>query len=287
MARPSRLPADGGALDAADKRLSGVFFRLQLGLLGECLLSLPGCCFGCPSFLFPAMLLLAHLADPSALPRAPLLATLAALAALWFAALGRASTSLLLALFSPASILISPAAGGAALALAGGRGAPAACFFLTCWFCGEMPVLVLKKLAARRRPVACEARHIGEDVVAAASAKRLQCLVQLLRRDPNASFPSGDVSGATSFAFCLVRCAECPRLALACVLLSATGRMYWQAHHLLDCFVGAALTLPVCLLLEWLQGDPFQSLWWHPVGAILLVIALVKVLGSTPAPSRR
>ena len=70
------------------------------------------------------------------------------------------------------------------------------------------------------------------------------------------------------------------------MLLSACGRMYWQAHHLFDCLAGAALTLPVCLLLEWLLGGALQALWWHPVVAVVLLIVFVKVLGTVPAPDK-
>ena len=46
----SRFPVDGGLIDRLDKRLSAPLFRLQLGLAGEALLSLPGCFFGMPGF---------------------------------------------------------------------------------------------------------------------------------------------------------------------------------------------------------------------------------------------
>jgi len=131
----------------------------------------------------------------------------------------------------------------------------------------------------------CPAQDIGEATVAAGAAKRLAAIGRMLRRDHNASFPSGDVSGAVSFAYSLTRCAGYPRIGLCCVLLSASGRMYWQAHHLLDCIVGAAITLPVCSLLELLLGGALQTKWWHPAGAITLVIVLVKVLKSAPAPA--
>ena len=60
--------------------------------------------------------------------------------------------------------------------------------------------------------------------------------------------------------------------------------MYWQAHHLFDCLTGVALTLPICLLLELLLGGALNTLWWHPVCAVVILIILVKALGTVPAP---
>lgn len=99
-------------------------------------------------------------------------------------------------------------------------------------------------------------------------------------QDPNAAFPSGDVGGAVSVAYALIRCGGDCRLALACVVLSAFGRLYWQAHHLLDVLAGALISLVTCMALELLlqhrgdQGSAISVAWWHP--AIALIVLFVQ-----------
>jgi hypothetical protein len=113
----------------------------------------------------------------------------------------------------------------------------AAAFHLVAWCAAVAPVLVLKHTTQRRRPVTCEAEHVGAEVLRASERKRLANICAMLRSgDANAAFPSGDVAGSVTFAYPIWRCAEesgsppaLRLLAVACVCLSATGRMYWCA----------------------------------------------------------
>ena len=118
-----------------------------------------------------------------------------------------------------------------------------------------------------------------------APGKRLTVITGKLQHDSNASFPSGDVVGATCFALALRRGpgACCAPAAAACVLLSAFGRMYWQAHHLLDVLVGGALAAGTCQALELLLGGASAAQWWHLGLAQLLVLVLAKALRAIPA----
>ena len=55
-----------------------------------------------------------------------------------------------------------------------------------------------------------------------------------------ASFPSGDAAGAAAFAVSAFWLSMNP-LWLLCAPLSAFGRMYFHAHHLLDVSVGVGI----------------------------------------------
>lgn len=43
--------------------------------------------------------------------------------------------------------------------------------------------------------------------------------------------------------------------------------------------------MPICLLVEWQQGGVLQCIWWHPVVAVALIAAMVKLLHIAPAPA--
>lgn len=147
--RSSRFPADGSKVDLLDKRASSFLFCARIGLVGECLLSIPGCWFGCPIFLLFFMLLLAYEDDAIGVHFWLLIGSFSVLVSLWYTSLFHPSTKVAIMLYSPFSILLSPILGGALLTFAGNRSMASAYFFITCWFCGEVPILVLKKLAVR------------------------------------------------------------------------------------------------------------------------------------------
>ena len=238
----SRWPRDGSALDLLDKRLSRPVFTLRLHRTLEAALAFPGCLFGMLAFGSPAALLLA-LATSGGGTRAAWLVTallLLAVVGTWAAVLFRL-TGLHRArtLYSPPTVLITPwlALGllrDDALGLAGGG---ASCLYLVTWFACIAPILLIKALTGRRRPLACATEHVGEACVGALARKEPCAIVLMLRRDANASFPSGDVAGAVCFAYGLwggggggaLGVLGAPA-AVACVLLAALGRMYWQAR---------------------------------------------------------
>lgn len=289
----SNWPKDGSVIDRIDKRLSAPIFRLQLGIVLEWILSVPGCFFGMPAALLvsPALIACGVGGCSSAPPHAIglLAAATAAILVVWI----RFNNSTLqdgppLVLFRPTAVVVAPALGTALAHLVADAGVPLAAgsFHLTAWYLGIIPVLLLKQSTRRRRPVACEPQHIGAKAIAAAPAKRLANIPAKLRRaDPNAAFPSGDVGGAMSVAYVLLKCGGGAATAVGCVLLSAFGRMYWQAHHALDVFVGAVVSLLTCLALDAIvranEGTPPSSnysshavvscpraAWWHPLLAL-------------------
>jgi len=321
----STWPLDGGSLDRLDKSISSPFFRLQIGALAEALLSVPGCCFGAPAFLsiLPSALGCAlqadHCAGAPAGARACLGITTIIILGAWArlvsqppAKADEAATKrqrgdakgvglatmqgLAKLLYHPALVLLAPLAGTALLArLADAEGRAAGSFFLLGWFVAISPVIELKKWAHRRRPLASDARHLGERAAAALPRKAIQNIPTMIRSfDSNASFPSGDVAGAVAFAYPLVRCGS-PSLGLACLLLSVLGRLYWHAHHALDVLVGGTLSLTVVLGLERALsacaaspdhaaycaglggaapgGFPGAALW-HPALGFLLLVGL-------------
>ena len=97
-------------------------------------------------------------------------------------------------------------------------------------------------------------------------AKKLPRIARSLRAsDPNASFPSGDVAGAT--AFCLALLPTHPGVAGACVAFSAFGRLFYHAHHVVDVACGALITVAAHFALGAAGIEPASTLWWTPIAA--------------------
>lgn len=281
----SLWPADGSLIDRIDKRLSTPLLRLQLGLPLEVCLSFPGCVFGMASVL--AIL-------PSAIGAActgggPLhnahtytaLAIGAALLLLWSLVLA-GSEKLAMVLFSMRACVVAPAVGMWLVEANPAFDAAArarAHLLLVAWFAALMPVLVLKSVTRRRRPVVCTAEHVGEATVAAAARKRLRVITRLLSRDSNAAFPSGDALGALVFGYFLWSCGY-RRAAAACAAGSCAGRVYWHAHHALDVSVGAAIGLCTSAALDRALGG---GATWKMAALAQFACALTAVLCGTHA----
>lgn len=272
----SRWPADGSALDSLDKLCSGPVHQLQIGLLLEAFLSVPGCFFGMPLMLLVSPSLIAMLvgnydaASHALASSAGLVVfnSVTAMLGLWWwvhsTADARASAQRMTRMYSPALFMLAPLGGTLLLSqleFAAPIAAAAGNLHLTTWFASILPIIELKRLARRRRPAASEPRHIGEATAAAGRAKALCAIPAMLRSgDPNTSFPSGDVAGAASVAYSLWRCGGSPTTAFACIGFSALGRLYWQAHHLLDVVCGAAISLAVCAAVDLvISGGPSAS----------------------------
>lgn len=315
----SAFPVDGSALDKLDKRLSTPIFRLRIGIVLEVLSSVPGCFFGMPAFHIASPVLAALLCGgkptTEAGPWLVFLACTGLLLSLWFAAQASSPIDrrLFKILYSPISLIAAPAVGCSLLEVllpSDANAKSAAYFHLVGWYLSIMWVLHLKARYPRRRPAVCE--DIRD------YSKSLSNIVAMLRSgDPGAAFPSGDVAGSVTFAYPVLRCwsvaaagaaASSPALpgaAIACVLLSAFGRMYFLAHHALDVTVGALLAASVCAAVD-VTLSPFSRLaalpastagstsctcevhtpWWHAVAALALLAVFAKVTnakGAAPA----
>lgn len=294
-AAPSRFPKDGSALDLLDKQVSGPIFRLQLGVVLECLLSVPGCAFGMPAFhtIAPTIMAFVLSAGNISAPMDALVGfgiTAAALLAFWAYIHFKGSSGLMHHLHGTAALLVSPAIGMTLLlriAETDARARNSGLLYLILWYLSILPVLTLKSVAGRRRPVASDPKHIGDEAVAAAARKALSHIPAMHKEgDANSSFPSGDVAGVVAFAYPLLRCSGASSwqllIASTCIGLSAFGRMYFQAHHLMDVTMGGACALLTGLLFEYATtgfvGDvctvPRQ--WWEPAVAFALLVVWAK-----------
>jgi membrane-associated phospholipid phosphatase len=98
-------------------------------------------------------------------------------------------------------------------------------------------------------------------------------------------------------AYAIGACGGSLPLAASLVALSAFGRLYWLAHHLMDVSCGAMLSLAVCLLLDTLLRHAPQldgvvesaatlahapptcppTFWWHAPLGLLTLIAQQKL----------
>ncbi|KAJ1456195.1 hypothetical protein M885DRAFT_518352 [Pelagophyceae sp. CCMP2097] len=233
---PSGWPRSGSLLDRVDRRLSAPFFDLpSLGAM-EVFVSVPGNCFGQPAWLFPVSPVALAAASEGAsfklIAAAALLA--AAHGALWFVAVSDGGQPRLFRLlYHKVWVYAGPAASLLALRAAPQHARAAAGFFVAAWFAGIVPVLVLKSAAQRPRP--CATRP--------APNRYFEIIARTLRdHDAHQSLPSGDCAGAAIFAVALALFHGAPKLGTACVFASAFGRLYYQAHHLLDVALGALIS---------------------------------------------
>lgn len=287
-AAASRWPRDGEALDLLDKRASAPVFRLCLPAPLELVLSVPGCFFGMPAAGAPAALMLALLAGgegnwPTAawiwtwLLGGAMLSVHMTLLFGWDERRPAATTALAAkTVYSVASVVCAPLVAVASAYLLGLPGGGAANAYLLIWHAAIGPVLALKQAARRRRPVAA-VHHPGGDL----PVRALGAIGSIVSHDANASFPSGDAAGAVAFALPLWRCAGLWKAAVACVILSCCGRLYWHAHHLLDVVVGCLIAFAASLAVEASmtgRGGVCDAAWWHPIIAQIAVLATVKAL---------
>lgn len=186
----SRFPADGGRLDLLDKAISAPFFRLLLGLPAEALLSVPGCFFGMPLFGLPGALLQA-LAAADAVPLqawAVFAALFGAVLCVWFAFLAQRpgqprAKQLAHILYGKHTVLGAPLLAICVLRTLQLPTAGSAHFFLLSWYVAITPVLVVKALTKRRRPLASSAEALGASVASATgqSPGLLACTQPALR----------------------------------------------------------------------------------------------------------
>ena len=178
------------------------------------------------------------------------------------------------------ALLLSPSVGVALLlqvAESDVRARNSGLLYLVLWYLSIVPVLTLKSVAGRRRPVASDPKHIGDEAAAAAGCKALSKIPAMHKAgDGNSSFPSGDVAVWRSPTRCFV--APGPRSASSrCVRLHrAVG--FWPdvlpGAPLLDVTIGGLCAALMGLLFEFvstgLVGDvcTMPRQWWEPAAAL-------------------
>eukprot|EP00937_MAST-01D_sp_MAST-1D-sp2_P002946 g2946.t1 len=270
--------------DRLDKSISMPLFVLELGWW-EYPLSVPGHWFGVPCFALGTLPIVhSALAVPHALCSAAAVVLCCVSLAVWFRALHRSRTcgaAAMHTIYLPGGPrwgkLVFLAAPHAALVLCRlTGGVPAlrvAAFVQTSWFLTQAVVAFLKSTVKRPRPVA--SASLAKRLRGGRVARIFPELQSFLRSasESRQSFPSGDVAGACSWALSglvAVRAvaaaggggggAQAQALELlllllggGCTMLSALGRVYFHAHHLLDTAAGAAVAYAAGVVV---QGVP-------------------------------
>uniref|UniRef100_A0A7S4F3E6 Phosphatidic acid phosphatase type 2/haloperoxidase domain-containing protein n=2 Tax=Chrysotila carterae TaxID=13221 RepID=A0A7S4F3E6_CHRCT len=304
-AASSLWPADGGFIDRVDKQVSQPIFRLGFGRHAELLLSFPGCFFGMPAFMALSTPIVAMSVDPEAArldgPAMAVFCVLCVfLAGVWTCVTTGRNVAWAPPLYSSKTVFAAPLLG--TLLTRAITESPcsrsAANFHLLAWFTAIILVLQLKRLSSRRRPSVCAA-----EVEAAVKHKSLPALLRLFSRDGNGSFPSGDVTGAVCFAFPIWTgtafrtttrlsssfllfplSSTTSALASICVILSALGRVYWLAHHVLDVVVAAVVAIAVNASLHTGLADESGrctiTAVWAPLLPLAALLVQMKLLPS-------
>ena len=225
MRRRDRIHNTWIQMDHIDKMLSAVLFNLQIGMRAELILSVPGCAFGMPAALVLLGALLLRPLNPHILLLCTALST--ALGLLWSRLLfGDKGSRLNPAtafrlLYSHYFALAAPLLVNLT-AYATKTDAHAANYYFLTWLISIAIALPIKKASQRPRPIVSK---LGPNREAIVAPKALKIIQKILMRDVYGSFPSGDVTGATSFGFVLWRCYDLPACAMGCIMLSASGRM--------------------------------------------------------------
>lgn len=105
-------------------------------------------------------------------------------------------------------------------------------------------------------------------------------------RSARASFPSGDSAGAATMAVsCMLVTGRWEWALLA--VLSAGGRMFFHAHHLLDVLAGCAVGAGCTLGLHAALGDAWELCGWRHYACVQAAFLVVwrGTLCQTPDPA--
>ena len=168
---PSTFPTDRGLVDRVDKSMSSPFFSLLLPLPAEAILSVPGCFFGMPLFGLPGSLLqaLAGAVTQGAVTQGAVArpggewrafgALFTALLCVWFAFLAQPantprSKQLAQVLYGKHTVVGAPLLAIFVMRALELESAGCGHFFLLAWYVAISPVLVIKAITRRRRPLA-------------------------------------------------------------------------------------------------------------------------------------
>ena len=242
-------------LDRWDKKVSEPIFGLRMPMAAELALSVPGAWFSMPLFF---------LVSPLLLTGHPLAFLLAAAMFLGWVRIQGADERVFRSLYSKRLYMFCPLCGPLFCSLAGVPVARALLHVQT-WFLALIPIMAVKKLTKRRRPIISDCGR----------PKGLPSLEPIIIRDGLASFPSGDVMSAVCFAFPL-RDAH-PWLSAGMVALTAFGRIYFRAHHLFDVVCGAVLAYTIC---AGVVASGMYGSWWHPLFAQAAFLCWAKTVGA-------
>jgi membrane-associated phospholipid phosphatase len=128
-------------------------------------------------------------------------------------------------------------------------------------------IMFLKHGTRRKRPCCTFPQWIP--------LKHFQIIPKILQRhSATTSFPSGDAMAGTCWAIPLWYLGY-TRVAVLLVALTALGRIFFLAHHLLDTIVG----IGVCLVFHAILGLGVSGLpavgtaeWYHPIMAFMVLL---------------
>lgn len=100
------------------------------------------------------------------------------------------------------------------------------------------------------------------------------------------SFPSGDAAQAVVFAAAVVRHGWPSACLVFFPLLSAAGRVFFHAHHVMDVFMGVLIAAVACRIVHDRFTEPLQ--WQILCGAVCFFIILEKAIRSlTHSPLKK
>lgn len=132
-------------------------------------------------------------------------------------------------------------------------------------------IILAKRQSKRTRPVA------RVDLVPALPTRVVPLssfVATSMYRDE--SFPSGDAAEAVVFAATIIRAGFPYILGFACVVMSATGRVFFHAHHVLDVIAGCAVAVAGCVIVD--RHLPTEVAWYMPLCAVAVFFCFERLI---------
>ena len=90
------------------------------------------------------------------------------------------------------------------------------------------------------------------------------------------SFPSGDAAQAVVFAATIIRAGFPHSLGIVCVVLSATGRVFFHAHHALDVIVGSVVSVAGCTAVD--RYVTKEVAWYVPLCTVAIFFGFQRAI---------
>eukprot|EP00462_Mataza_sp_D1_P006194 CAMPEP_0175124818 /NCGR_PEP_ID=MMETSP0087-20121206/2984_1 /TAXON_ID=136419 /ORGANISM="Unknown Unknown, Strain D1" /LENGTH=364 /DNA_ID=CAMNT_0016406611 /DNA_START=308 /DNA_END=1402 /DNA_ORIENTATION=+ len=277
-----------GALDRWDKYVSMPIFRAELGGVFEHFMAVPGVWFGMPPSAWLVLpCYVAYFAVKLHSPEASQTATneswlrfvaipiTCAWGAYYFVKL-RQDKLHHAYLATKQLILPSAFAPSLAFALLGEVGSHAVSLTICCWIAAVQVTAMIKKTARRTRPVVALKPQLEH-------TKRIFPAMRTVLSHAHTaweSFPSGDVAGAMVFTH-LLHLYGCGTWCVLLVVLSAFGRLYFHAHHLLDVAAGSLLSMASTTFVVHVYGllPAETAMGSAHTCSFMLLFALYHILG--------
>jgi membrane-associated phospholipid phosphatase len=151
-----------------------------------------------------------------------------------------------------------------------------AIYILFLWPPSMLVIMILKEFFQRVRPVALDNGDCDRWVAKKAFPNICHFCANYSAKE---SFPSGDATSAAIFAIVLVNITPRYTIPAVCLwVLACTGRVYVLAHHFLDVLAGSVIALAIHKVVSSVGLGIEDMRWWHPLASTAFLGTYVKTM---------